>query len=67
MTNSFIADKAKSNLSMDKDIFKVKYPYSEQFWKNQNQLPLTNDLNNFLKKVSENKDNKKEFDIVGNF
>ena len=26
VTNSFIAEKAKSNLSMDKDIFKVKYP-----------------------------------------
>lgn len=67
VTNSFIAEKAKSNLSMDKDIFKVKYPYSEQFWKSQNQLPLTSDLNQFLKRVSENKDNKKEFDIVGNF
>lgn len=67
VTNSFIAEKAKSNLSMDKDIFKVKYPYSEQFWKSQNQLPLTTDLTSFLKRVSENKDNKKEFDIVGNF
>lgn len=67
VTNSFIPEKAKSNLSMDKDIFKVKYPYSEQFWKNQNQLPLTTDLIHFLKQVSENKDNKKEFDIVGNF
>ena len=67
VTNSFIAEKAKSNLSMDKDIFKVKYPYSEQFWKSQNQLPLTSDLNAFLKRVSENKDNKKEFEVVGNF
>lgn len=67
VTNSFIAEKAKSNLSMDKDIFKVKYPYSEQFWKSQNQLPLTTDLTSFLKRVSENKNNKKEFDIVGNF
>lgn len=67
VTNSFIGEKAKSNLSMDKDIFKVKYPYSEQFWKYQNQLPLTSDLSGFLKRVSENKDNKKEFDIVGNF
>lgn len=67
VTNSFIAEKANSNLSMDKDIFKVKYPYSEQFWKNQNQLPLTSDLSQFLKRVSENKDNKKEFEIVGNF
>ncbi len=67
VTNSFIAEKAKSNLSMDKDLFKVKYPYSQQFWKSQNQLPLTNDLSAFLKRVSENKDNKKEFEIDGNF
>ncbi len=67
VTNSFIAEKAKSNLSMDKDIFKVKYPYSEQFWKSQNQLPLTSELKDFLKKVSDNKENKKEFEIVGNF
>lgn len=67
VTNSFIAEKAKSNLSMDKDIFKVKFPYSEQFWKSQNQLPLTSDLSAFLKRVSENKENKKEFEIVGNF
>jgi hypothetical protein len=67
VTNSFIADKADSNLSMDKDIFKVKFPYSEQFWASQNQLPLTNDLKDFLKRVSENKDKKKEFEVIGNF
>lgn len=67
VTNSFIAEKAKSNLSMDKDIFKVKYQYAEQFWKNQNQLPLTSELIDFLKHVSENKNNKKEYEIVGNF
>lgn len=65
--NSFISEKTNSNLSMDKDIFKVKFPYSEQFWKSQNQLPLTTELKDFLKKVSDNKENKKEFEVVGNF
>ncbi|MEO7978422.1 hypothetical protein [Flavobacterium sp.] len=67
VTNSFITDKADSNISMDKDVFKVKYPFSDQFWKSQNQLPLTTDLKDFLKRVTENKDNKKEFEEIGNF
>ncbi|KAF2511886.1 carboxypeptidase-like regulatory domain-containing protein [Flavobacterium foetidum] len=67
VTNSFIAAKANSNLSMDKDIFKVKFPYSEQFWKSQNQLPLTIELKDFLQKVLDKKENKKDFEIVGNF
>jgi len=67
VTNSFIAEKANSNLSMNKDIFKVKFPYSESFWAGQNQLPLTSELKDFLKHVAENKDKKKEFEIIGNF
>lgn len=66
ITNSFIAEKVKSNFSEDKDIFKAKSSYSKEFWDNQNQLPLTSELNAFLKKVSEDK-NKKEFEVVGNF
>lgn len=34
---------------------------------NQNHLPLTSELSDFLKHVSENKNNKKEYEIVGNF
>lgn len=67
VANPFIFDKANSNLSMDKDIFKVKFPYSESFWASQNQLPLTSELKDFLKRVAENKDKKKEFEIIGNF
>ncbi|MDQ6472637.1 hypothetical protein RB619_18515 [Flavobacterium sp. LHD-80] len=67
VTNSFIASKADSNLSMDKDIFRVKFPYSESFWASQNQLPLTTDLKDFLNRVSENKDKKEEFEVIGNF
>ena len=60
-------EKVKSNFATDKDIFKAKFPYSADFWNNQNQLPLTNELKDFLKRVSENKDKKKEFEIIGNF
>ncbi|MSP85267.1 MAG: hypothetical protein EXR18_05530 [Flavobacteriaceae bacterium] len=60
-------EKVKSNFAVDKDIFKAKFPYSADFWNNQNQLPLTNELKDFLKLVSENKDKKKEFEIIGNF
>jgi hypothetical protein len=67
VTNSITTEKIDSNFSVDKDIFKVKFDYSEEFWKNQNQLPLTNELETFIKKVSENKDKKREFDFIGNF
>lgn len=66
-TNNPTNEKINSNFPIDKDIFKAKFPYSANFWNNQNQLPLTNELNFFLKKVSENKDKKKEFEIIGNF
>jgi hypothetical protein len=67
VTNSFISSKADSNLSMDKDIFKVKFAYSDQFWVSQNQLPLTNNLKEFLSRVSANKEQKKQYDVIGNF
>jgi hypothetical protein len=66
-TNSFTNEKINSNFSVDKDIFKAKFAYSEDFWKNQNQLPLTKELEMFLKNVSEKKDKTKEFEIIGNF
>lgn len=60
-------EQINSNFPADKDVFKAKFPYSENFWNNQNQLPLTNELKDFLKRVSENKEKKKEFEIIGNF
>lgn len=66
-TNSISNEKVESNFAVDKDVFKAKFPYSADFWNNQNQLPLTNELKDFLKRVSENKDKKKEFEIIGNF
>lgn len=65
--NAITHEKVESNFPIDKDIFKAKFPYSANFWDNQNQLPLTTDLRAFLNKVSLNKDKKKEFEIIGNF
>jgi hypothetical protein len=66
-TKKITNERVNSNFAVDKDIFKAKFPYSADFWNNQNQLPLTNELKDFLKRVSENKDKKKEFEIIGNF
>jgi hypothetical protein len=66
-TNSVFNEKIHSNFSVDKDIFKAKFTYSADFWDNQNQLPLTLELKSFLTRVMENKDKKKEYEIIGNF
>jgi hypothetical protein len=66
-TKKITNERVNSNFAVDKDIFKAKFPYSAEFWNNQNQLPLTNELKVFLKRVSENKDKKKQFEIIGNF
>jgi len=60
-------EKVIPNFATDKDIFKAKFPYSEDFWKNQNQLFLTKELKLFLKSVAEIKDKTKEYEVIGNF
>lgn len=67
VTNNITSEKINSNFPADKDIFKAKFPYSKDFWNNQNQLPLTIDLQQFLKSVSDKKDKTKEYEIIGNF
>lgn len=67
VTNNITSKKINSNFPTDKDIFKAKFPYSKDFWNNQNQLPLTIDLQQFLKSVSDKKDKTKEYEIIGNF
>jgi hypothetical protein len=66
-TNSPTNENINSNFPADKDLFKAKFSYSENFWNNQNQLPLTDELKKFLKRVTENKEKKKEFEVIGNF
>jgi hypothetical protein len=66
-TNSPSNEKINSNFATDKDIFRAKFPYSQDFWNNQNQLPLTKELEEFLKSVNEKKDKTKEFEVISNF
>ncbi|MFA9188915.1 hypothetical protein AAGV33_14110 [Flavobacterium sp. FBOR7N2.3] len=66
-TNSPTNEKIKSNFVIYNDIFRAKFPYSKDFWNNQNQLPLTLELEQFLNSVSEKKDKTKEFEIISNF
>lgn len=66
-TASITTENVEPNFATDKDVFKAKFPYSAEFWSSQNQLLLTSELKDFLKRVSENKDKKKEFEIIGNF
>jgi hypothetical protein len=67
VTNSPTKERVNSNFATDKDIFRMKFPYSKDFWANQNQLPLTNELELFLKSVFEKKDKTEEFEVIGNF
>lgn len=67
ITSSISTEKVKSNFSIEKDIFEAKFPYSAEFWDNQNQLQLTLELKSFLNRVNENKAKKKEYEFIGNF
>lgn len=49
----------KKNIKSTKDIFKLKHPYKADFWKTQNQLILTNEMQEFITRMgSENKEFK---------
>lgn len=53
ITESFIKEKIKSNISIKKDIFKLKHKYSKDFWEKQNQLVLTKEMQQFLDNLGE--------------
>jgi len=67
VTNSPTNEKVRSNFSIEEDVFKAKFSYSKDFWDHQNQLPLTKELEGFLKSVLEKKEKKKEYEVIGNF
>lgn len=67
VTKSFTNETVNSNFATDIDIFKAKFTYSEDFWKTQNQLPLTSEIQLFINKATQNKENKKDFEVIGNF
>jgi hypothetical protein len=66
-TNSPSSEEINSNFAVDKDIFRAEFPYSREFWINQNQLPLTTELEMFLQSVIEKKDQTKDYEIISNF
>ena len=55
--------KVKKNVSAVKDIFKIKHKYDASYWKQQNQLLLTDEMVRFIEKIGSN---NKEFKIRSN-
>ena len=53
----------KANVNGKKELFKLEVPYNKEFWEAQNQLPLTNEMCNFINKAH----NQKEYRIISNF
>jgi len=53
----------KSNVNEQKDIFKIDFPYDQSYWNSENQLLLTDEMQNFIKKVG---DENTEFKIKSN-
>lgn len=62
-SNNFENFEVKKNVNSTKDIFKLKHPYDASFWKTQNQLLLTNEMLEFIKRA---KDKNSEFKIRTN-
>ena len=53
----------KANVNGKKELFKLEVPYNKEFWEAQNQLPLTNEMRNFINKTH----NTKEHRVISNF
>ncbi|MDO6472999.1 hypothetical protein [Maribacter sp. 1_MG-2023] len=53
----------KKNVSTSKDLFKINHPYDPNYWNEQNQLLLTDEMLDFIKKVQ---DPNSEFKIRSN-
>lgn len=53
----------KANVNGKKELFKLEVPYNKEFWETQNQLPLTNEMRNFINKPH----NPKEYHVISNF
>lgn len=62
-TNPFSQLDVKSNVNEQKDVFKLKSPYNEAFWKSQNQLLLTEEMLEFITNLA---DDNKEFKVKSN-
>ena len=53
----------KANVNGKKELFKLDVPYNKEFWETQNQLPLTNEMRDFINKPH----NPKEYRVISNF
>ena len=53
----------KANVNGKKELFKLDVPYNKEFWETQNQLPLTNEMRDFINKPH----NTKEYRVISNF
>ena len=53
----------KANVNGKKELFKLEVPYNKEFWETQNQLPLTNEMHDFINKPH----NPKEYRVISNF
>ena len=53
----------KANVNGKKELFKLEVPYNKEFWETQNQLPLTNEMRDFINKPH----NTKEYRVISNF
>ncbi|GJH41703.1 hypothetical protein RCZ04_22530 [Capnocytophaga sp. HP1101] len=53
----------KANVNGKKELFKLEVPYNKTFWETQNQLPLTNEMCDFINKAH----NQKEYRVISNF
>ncbi|WP_165747800.1 carboxypeptidase-like regulatory domain-containing protein [Cellulophaga sp. Z1A5H] len=56
---SFGNEDVKSNVNEQKDIFKIKMKYDKDFWKEQNQLLLTDEMEAFIKKMTQDDTKRK--------
>ncbi len=62
-SKSFGKKDIKSNVNEHKDIFKLKYRYNADYWSSQNQLLLTAEMQEFIKKMGEE---NKQFKVKSN-
>ena len=53
----------KANVNGKKELFKLDVPYNKEFWVTLNQLPLTNEMRDFINKPH----NPKEYRVISNF
>lgn len=62
-SNNFGTFQVKKNTNSSKDLFKINYPYNATYWNTQNQLLLTDEMQDFIKRMGSK---NKEFKVRSN-